>query len=66
MFLLFLAGFIGVTLLLLLLLKRNDQKSIETYNSKNIIQRFEPDNASPPLSDMINFHKKSSTIKYEI
>lgn len=66
MFWIFLLSLFVVILMILFLLFRKDKTSETNRDSIRIIQRFEPDNAAPPLSDMIDFHKKNSTIKYEM
>ncbi len=34
--------------------------------SNDIINLFEPDNISPTLTDMINFHREKGSVDYEI
>lgn len=66
MFWIFLLVLVGVILMIFLLLSRSNYNSTINIDSKKIIQRFEPDNAAPPLSEMIDFHKKNPTIKYKM
>lgn len=59
------ALFIGILILILLLASKNN-KMKNNNESKEIIQGFEPDNAAPALSEMIEYHKKNDTVKYEV
>ena len=41
-------------------------RNTKQKESNSIISNFEPDNISPELTDMINFHKENGTVKYQI
>ena len=34
--------------------------------SRSIVNMFEPDNTAPKLTDLINFHKVNTGVKYKI
>lgn len=43
-----------------------NHKNSNNYASKNIVDSFEPDNLSPELTEMINFHKENGNVDYKI
>jgi len=54
---------VTVTLMMYFVLKKDTSKN---ESSKYILNKFEPDNTSPMLTEMIDFHKKNKSIKYKI
>lgn len=52
----------GMIFLLIYMKGKNNNKS----NGEQVIQKFEPDNMAPPLSDMINYHRKNGIIRYDV
>ena len=57
-FIVVLTVFTGVMIYLVL---KNDSDSVSA--SQNILNKFEPDNTSPKLTDMIDFHRKHEHFK---
>ena len=40
--------------------------SCSSISSKYILNKFEPDNTAPKITELIEFHKNNETIKYNI
>lgn len=61
----FLISLILLNIVLIILLLKPMSKKIES--SKYILNKFEPDNTSPKLTEMIEFHKNNKDLnKYNI
>lgn len=41
-------------------------KNHNNKNSKNVINHFEPKNAAPMLTEMIDYHKNNESVNYEL
>ena len=56
-----------VILFIVVLMPKAMDKGIGTNKkSDRIIRSFEPDNAAPELSEMIQYHKKNGIVEYEV
>lgn len=42
------------------------KSSCTSYSSKYILNKFEPDNTAPKISELIEFHKANEAVKYNI
>ncbi len=42
------------------------KSSCTSNSSKYILNKFEPDNTAPKITELIEFHKNNETIKYNI
>jgi len=61
-------GFIAVLVLTVVLtiyfsLQKN---TVNSESSKYIINKFEPDNTAPKITELIEYHKSHETIHYKI
>ena len=52
----------GMVFFLIYMKGKENNKS----NGKQVIQKFEPDNMAPPLTDMINYHRKNGIVRYDV
>lgn len=66
MFFLVSAMFIIISFTIMLIIIISKGNKIDNSKGKNIIQKFEPDNMSQKLTDMIEYHRKNGIIDYEI
>lgn len=60
----FLAGLVIVAFSIMYFTLKKSSSS--NHSSKYILNKFEPDNTVPKLTDMIEFHKENQSAKYKI
>ncbi len=57
---------VTVIILAMVLWAQFSTKNSAQNEGNIIINKFEPDNDSPTLTEMISFHKENGTVEYEI
>lgn len=67
-FLLFVAILFAIILLIVCVFGVEPQKHTINKKCQAMIQRIQPDNAAPKLTDMINYHRENAekAVKYEV
>lgn len=56
---------IALVFLFLFFQLKHDSRSKDSLKSDKIIRVFEPDNLSPELTEMIDYHRKKGVVRYK-